>query len=115
MDETRTRKRIRRAVESRGFRIQSIEWERVCGGWTVIVDRPYVQSPRPGNDLGGLSAEEVLADIDFSLRPIETCGCYPDDRPRRHPLLPIKGDAERPLHEPGCRWYIAYRLRWWKD
>lgn len=122
MDETRTRKRIRRAVESRGFRIQSIEWEPVYsgaekeglgGGWSVIVDPRYAANTYPGNDVCGLSVEEVLADIDWSLRPTEACDCHPDDRTRRHPLVPIKGDPEHPLHEPSCRWYIAYRLRWW--
>jgi hypothetical protein len=33
----------------------------------------------------------------------------------RHPLVSIKGDPQHPLHELGCRWFIAYRLPWWKD
>jgi len=119
--EAKTRRRIRKAVEARGFGIESIEWEPVydggemsgwSGGWTVITDRPYRQSYF---ELYGLSVEEVLADIDWSLQPAEPCGCYPEDRPDRHPLNTIKGDPSRPLHEPDCRWFIAYRLRWWKD
>ncbi|WP_159794492.1 hypothetical protein [Puerhibacterium puerhi] len=122
--ESRPRRRIREAVESRGYRVKSLEWEPIyyagemsgyAGGWTLALDRPYVPNTYPGDELGGLSVEVTLADIDWSLRPSEPCGCYPEDRPGRHPLHRIKGDPERPLHEPGCRWHIAYRPRWWKD
>ena len=121
--ETRTRKRIREAVESRGFHVDQLEWEPPyvggemsgwCGGWTLILDRPYVPNTIPGDELSGLSVEELLADIDWALRPSDPCGCYQDDRPGRHPLNRIIGDPEHPLHEPGCRWYIAYRMFWWK-
>lgn len=122
MSETRTRRRIRKAVESRGFKVENLEWEAPYdagqgygGGWTVVVDRPYALYTYPGNEMGGLSVDDALADIDWSLRPTEPCACYPNDRRGRHAALRIKGDPEHPLHEPACRWYIAYHLRWWNS
>lgn len=121
--ETRARRRIRKAVESRGYAVESMDWEAIydagekmglAGGWRVTVDRDYVPNTIPGNELYGLSVEEVLADIDWSLQPAEPCDCDQGDRHRRHPLLPIKGDPERGLHDPECKWHIRYRLRWWK-
>lgn len=121
MSETRARRRIRKAVESRGCAVVSIEWEPwsagaemegIHGGWHVITDAPLHPNTNYGNDAHGLSIEEVLADIDWTIRPADPCGCYPDDR-SRHPLVPIKGDPEHPLHESDCRWFIAYRLPWW--
>ena len=120
MSETRARKRIRQAIESRGHIVESIEWEPIyhggeksglCGGWTVTTVHSFLPNTWPGNDILGLSVEEVLADIDWSIRPTEPCDC---ERPRHyHPLVPIKGDPQMALHDKGCRWFIAYRLRWW--
>lgn len=119
--ETRARQRIREAVETRGCRVLNIEWEPwgqaaekegIPGGWTVLTDAPLKPNTNYGDEVCGLSVEEVLADIDWTLRPTEPCVCYPNDRDR-HPLVSIVGDPEHPLHEPTCRWYIAYQLRWW--
>lgn len=122
MSETRARRRIRKAVESRGYGVLDMEWEPIyhggemsglSGGWTVTTDAAWIQNTNYGNEFIGLSVEEVLADIDCDHYRTPDCGCYPDDR-RRHPLVPIKGDPQHPLHEPDCRWYINYRLPWWR-
>jgi hypothetical protein len=101
MAESRTRRRIRKAVEMSGF----------CGGWTVTTDAPLKEHTNYGDEFCGLSVEEVLADIDCDLWRTPPCGCYPeDDEPFRHPL---NSRIQHPLHEPDCRWFIAYRLPWW--
>lgn len=119
---SRQRKRIQRAVELRGFHVKELDWEPLAGdvgdmgnpgGWALVVDRPYVERTWPGDDLYGLSVEELLADIDWSLRPPEPCACQPWPSPAWMPLHHLKGDPQRPLHEPGCRWFVDYRLRWW--
>lgn len=121
--ETRTRRRIRKAVESRGYSVVSIEWEPwgsavekggIPGGWTVLTDAPFWPNANYGNDAMGLSIEEVLADIDWTFHRYTDCACHPEDREGRHPAHTIKGDPERPLHEPDCRWFIHYRLPWWR-
>jgi hypothetical protein len=125
MSETRARRRIRKAVESRGYGVKSIEWEPVyyggemdgaCGGWALTTDRPHVPNTYPGDDLYGFTVEMMLAEIDEWLRPAEPCACDQGirwgDRPRS-PNRPLKGEPHRTLHEPDCRWHIAYRLPWW--
>lgn len=120
--ESRARRRIRKAVESRGFKVLSMEYEPwynagemsgITGGWTVLTDRPWEPNTNYGDEACGLSVDEVLAWIDCFFTPGEPCACYPDDRPRRSPLVPLVGDPERPLHEPACGWFIRYRLPYW--
>lgn len=119
------RERIRKAVESRGFAVKSLTWEPIysggemdglCGGWALIVDRRYNDYTYPGNDLYGLSVDELLADIDWTL-PHPPCDCAneSDENPYRHPLVPVLGDPQRPLHRADCPSHIRYRLRWWDD
>lgn len=121
--ETRARRRIRRAVESRGFKVLSIDWEPwynggemsgICGGWTVLTDRPWEPNTNYGDEAMGLSVAEVLAWIDYFFKPSEPCGCYPGDRPDRMPMNLLKGEPEGVLHKPECHWHIDYRLPWWK-
>lgn len=126
MSETRTRRRIRKAVESRGYSVKHLDYEApydagekmgLGGGWWLILDRPYVPNTFPGDDLGGLSVDELVAQIDVWLRPTEPCGCDQGirwgDHPR-DPTHPLKGDPQTTLHEPDCRWYLGYHMRWWK-
>lgn len=117
--ETLRRRRIRQAVESRGYQIKEITWEHwhnageksgMGGGWTVIVDRPYIENSVPGDDLFGLSVEEVLADIDYWLKPPELCSCDLNHSANR----PLIDDPQKPTHSPDCRWHISYKLPWWK-
>ncbi|HET6916262.1 MAG TPA: hypothetical protein VFH56_09265 [Acidimicrobiales bacterium] len=123
MSETRTRRRIRQAVEARGFRVARLDWEPIynggemcgwCGGWTLITDPPHMPpNTIPGDDLYGLSVDELLAEIDYSVKPPAPCDC---DR-THHPMLAagVINDPEKPTHGPECRWHIPYRLRWWKS
>lgn len=120
--ESRARRRIRAAVESRGYTIVSLEYEpwynagEMCGiggGWSVELDRPYLERCWPGNELEGLSVEEVLAAVDYWLKPSEPCDCD-----RRHDPISacrIKGDPKKPTHGPECPHHIKYRLPWWKQ
>lgn len=120
MAETRARRRIREAVESRGYQVETLEWEPIyyagemegdAGGWLVILDRPYLERTRPGDELYGLSVEEVLAAVDYWLPPAEPCEC---DR-AHDPIaaVRVKGDPQRPTHGIDCPHHITYRLRWW--
>lgn len=120
MSETRARRRIRQAVESRGYSVEFIDYEPwynagemmgIGGGWTVEVDRPYLQNCWPGNELHGLSVEEILADIDYWLKPAEPCGC--DLKHHASLAANVKGDPQRTTHDPDCRHHIKYRLPWW--
>lgn len=122
MSETRTRRRIRKAAESRGYRVLDMEWESIhnggemsglCGGWTVTTDAALLDRTNYGDEFCGLNVEDVLADIDCDYYRPRDCSCYPDDRKPRHASHRIKGDPEHPLHEPGCRWFIDYQLPWW--
>jgi len=114
MTETRARRRIREAVESRGYAVERLEWEPGydSGGWTLILDRDYVPNSSPGNDLYGYNVEEVLASIDYWLRPTEPCTCDL----KHDPLTACRllEDPEKPTHDTECRWHIRYRLPWWK-
>lgn len=115
MPETRARRRIRLAVESRGFTLESLDWEPafnagekmgLAGGWSGTT--------WPGNEFGGLSVDECLADIDWSLSPAEPCECRRPDG--FHPLGRLKGwPSKVGMHDPGCQWHIKYHLRWWTD
>lgn len=118
--ESRQRKRIRAAVESRGFRVDTLTWEHhypggeksgICGGWSLTVDRNFLANTYPGNDLYGLSADELLAEVDYWLQPPESCDCD-----RTHSAIAaasVLGDPEQPTHRVGCRWHLRYRLPWW--
>lgn len=118
MAETAVRRRIRRAVESRGFGVWKLTYERpyyggemegVCGGWFLWLDRD--RFPYNGeNDLCAVTVDELIAYIDYALKPVEGCECPPTSH---HPLNPLKGDPQRPLHSPECRWFLDYRLYWW--
>ncbi len=117
--ETRSRRRIRLAVESRGHQLATLSWTPWGpasemggpeGGWYGTTTKPYESSTWPGNEIMGLSTEEVLAWIDAFMQPSEPCDCPP----RRLTWVPLKGDPDEPLHRPGCRWHISYRLRWWQ-
>jgi len=122
LPESRARRRIRKAVESRGHSVLEMDYEPwynagemagIGGGWTVLTDAPLRPNTNYGDEVMGLSVEEVLADIDWWFSPPEPCDCYPDDREGRHPAHGIKGDPRHPLHEPSCRWFIRYHLAWW--
>lgn len=118
---TRTRKRITKAVESRGYSVESMEYEApyyagemsgYAGGWTVVLDRPYLPNTSPGDEFFGFSVDEVLAEIDYWLRPTEPCPC--DREHNAMQAARLKNDPQRPTHDPTCSFHIAYRLRWWK-
>ena len=123
MSETRARKRIRLAVESRGFTLESLDYETpynagemagIGGGWYGATVELIWPNTFPGNEFCGLNAEDVLADIDWSLRPTEPCDC---ERPQGfHPRGGVKGwPSQVGMHDPDCRHYIKYRLTWWQD
>ena len=118
--ETSTQRRIRKAVESRGYSISEMEYEApydagemmgYSGGWLITLDRPYLENTWPGDDLGGFNVEEVLAAIDYWLSPSGDCPC---DR-THDPIAAarVKGDPKRPTHGPDCEFHIPYQLRWW--
>ena len=59
MSETRARRRIRQAVESRGFKVEALDWEPIydsgemggaAGGWSLYLDRDCFENTHPGND-----------------------------------------------------------------
>lgn len=120
--ESRTRRRIRKAVESRGYAIESIDYEapydagEMCGyggGWSIELDRPYVENTWPGNDLWGYSVDELLAHIDYWLAPVEPCDCDRSHDPMT--ACRIKGDPKKPTHGPECPHHLNYTLRWWRN
>lgn len=114
--ETRARRRIRKAVESRGYSLVSLEWEPwydagemagIGGGWYGELDRPFVPNTRPGNDIMGLSVEEVIGCIDHQVAPPEPCGCpEPDDF-----YMTAREPCHR--HRAGCKWRLDYWFPWW--
>lgn len=124
MGESRARRRIREAVESRGFTLESLEYERPYdvgekmgwgGGWWGETAEQVWPNTFPGNEFGGLNVEDCLADIDWALKPptgFEGCDCV---RPANfHPRGGLKGwPSQVGMHDPGCRWHIEYRLTWW--
>lgn len=121
--ETRARRRIRKAVESRGYTVLDIEWEPwgaaaekegIPGGWTVLTTAPLHPNTNYGDEVYGLSVDEVLADIDWSIWPTEPCDCNPPGEFIASRLgSRYQGMPEWPIHRPDCRWHIAYRLSWW--
>lgn len=123
MAETRTRRRIREAVESRGYELVELEWEPwgmamemsgIPGGWYGRLERPYVQHAHPGDEIMGLSVDETIAWVDQFVKPPEPCDC---DRPQFYsPMNPLKDQRHlRGMHDEGCRWALDYRLRRWTD
>lgn len=109
------------AVESRGHAVKSLNWESIYdtgmdgpgGGWALRLERDYIANTFPGNDLYGLSVEELLAQIDYWLRPDGPCGC---DRSHSADMAARQiNDPQKPTHGPECRWHIPYHLRWWKE
>ncbi len=122
MAETRARKRIRKAVETRGYDVVSIEWEPwydggemsgICGGWTVMTNAPLWPNTNYGDDAYGLNIEEVIASIDWGIRPPESCDCPEAQNPKPRSGSRYHGMPETPIHQPDCRWFIGYRLSWW--
>ena len=119
--ETRTRRRIREAVESRGHSLASLDWEPAYhagemmgmgGGWTGCTVRDFLPITTPGNEFGGLNVDECLADIDRWIEPPGPCSC--ERPPFFSPVNPLRGyPLGVGMHDAGCRWHIAYRLRWW--
>lgn len=116
MTETRSRRRIRLAVESRGYNVEELEWEPIYtgaekegmgGGWSAITDRPYHDLGY--QELNALSTEELLAEIDYWLKPPELCDCGST----HYPGHPLKGDPPGPAHQVDCRWRLNYHLSWW--
>ena len=114
--ETRAHRRIRRAAESRGYQLVTLEWQPwhdagekagIGGGWFGTLDRDYLPNTWPGNEIVGLSVEEVLWSIDHFLKPPESCEC---PRPEYAGIYPPTPQWE---HDEGCRWRIRYWLPWW--
>lgn len=115
MSETRARRRIRQAVESRGYKLVTLDYEPcydageksgLGGGWYGTLDRDYLPNTWPGNDIMGLSVDEVLCWIDEFVAPPEPCDC---------PEAPSSRVSWGPTwqHVEACRWRINYWLRWW--
>lgn len=122
MSETRARRRIRLAVESRGHELVALEWEPVraggemdvdAGGWLGVVrDQNTVWGGLgAGQVVEGYSVEEAVAWVDHFHKPPEPCPCDTSDRAIYNPT---KTDRLSPLHEPTCRWYLRYELPWWQ-
>ncbi len=120
--ESRARRRIRLAVESRGYTIVSIDYEPwynagemmgIGGGWSIVLDRPYLKSPYNDNDFGALSVEEVLAYIDYWIPPEGPCDCDRTHDPIR--ASRVKGDPKRPTHGLDCPHHLKYQLPWWES
>jgi hypothetical protein len=118
--ETRARRRIRQAVESRGRELAFLDWspwqaaaekEGIGGGWYGQLE-PLNDDPLDAInqvDVMGLSVEEAIAWIDVLIDPPEPCECAA----RHSPLFPLRGDPQTGRHEPGCRWHLRYRWPWW--
>jgi hypothetical protein len=111
--ETRGVRRIRKAVESRGYGLASVEWEKLNGygegGWFITLDRDYLPNSHPGNDLCAETLDDLIAYIDHQLKPAEPCACGRT----HHPLIVLKGDPPIPLHDESCPNFLRYRLAWW--
>lgn len=83
----------------------------LAGGWSLTLDRDYLPNTHPGNDMYGLSVEELLAQIDYWLEPEGDCPC---DRTHSADMAArIINDPQKPTHGPECEWHIRYRLPWW--
>lgn len=116
MSETRARRRIRLAVESRGYQLVRLDWEPwynageksgIGGGWYGEMDRHVRANMHPSNDIMGLSVDETVAHIDHFVDAPEPCDCpNPDD---------FWLTSQTPVfrHQPGCKWRLRYWLSWW--
>lgn len=122
MSESRARRRIRLAIQSRGFTLESLDYETAYdagekmgygGGWFGSTIEQIWPNTMPGNEFGGLNVEDCLADIDWSLTPPEPCDC---DRPHGfNPRGGIKGWPVRVgMHDSDCKWHIRYTLPEWR-
>lgn len=115
--ETVARRRIRHAVESRGYRLVSLEWEPwsnggeksgICGGWLGELDRPTHPNIFPGTEIMGLSVDETVAWVDQFVPTPEPCNCAERDYP-----YPMQAHEPTFMHDEDCRWRLRYWLRWW--
>lgn len=123
MAETKARRRIRKAIESRGFTLESLDYEAPYdagemmgygGGWYGSTVEQIWPNTMPGNEFGGLNVEDALADIDWSMTPPEPCAC--DRPPMFNPRGGVKGwPSQVAMHDAECRWFIRYRLTWWRE
>lgn len=116
MMETSARKRIRRAVESRGYNLVSLRWEHwynageksgIGGGWYGILDRSYQPNSYPSDEIMGLSVEEVIAWIDEFIPVPIPCECVSP------PVALLYSTTPTNRHDPDCMWYLKYYLKWW--
>ena len=119
MTETRARRRIRKAVESRGYHLVSLEWEPwydggemvgLCGGWYGEMDRSPHPNIHPGNDIMGLSVDETVAWVDAFVTPPEPCDCPTPDYP-----TPMQSQEPLWYHAVDCPWRLEYWLCWWAE
>jgi hypothetical protein len=113
--ETKARRRIRQAVESRGFKLVSLTWEPwsnggeksgICGGWFGELDRQT--HPFPDAEIMGLSVDETVCWVDEFVPTPEPCDCDPPTYPG-----PLQSSEPTFMHEEGCPWRLRYWLRWW--
>lgn len=113
MSETSARRRIREAVESRGFSLASLSYTPAVG-WEGTTTEKIFPNMWPGDCFEGRSVDECLADIDWALPTPGPCGC---ERPASfYPLGRLKGwPSKVGCHDEGCRWFIRYRLPWWTE
>lgn len=118
--ETHTRRRIRKAVESRGYKVAVLYYESVrnggemdgwTGGWTLVLNRSYLPNTFPGDEIYGFGVNEVLAYIDYWLVPEGECPCDRSHDPLR--AVRLINDPQKPTHDPSCEFHIPYQLRWW--
>ena len=115
--ETRARRRIREAVEARGYTLTRLTWEPwgaaaeksgISGGWECQVSPRPIENFYGSEDFCGLSVEELLQYLDQFLPPREPCECPKQDRsPTLEPFTPIF------FHTEACPYRIRYWLRWW--
>lgn len=122
MAESRARRRIRKAVELYGYRLDSLEWEPVglgaemegpSGGWRGEITFPDGRSPDMNAGEGecyvlGYSVDHVLDWIDLFVRPVDPCGCPQSDYVARQ-------RAQIQTHGPECRYHLTYSLPWFKE
>lgn len=116
MAETKARRRIREAVESRGRSLVSLDWEPwgnggeksgITGGWFGTLDG-YDDDPLCGrHEIMGLSVDETVAWVDEFIKAPEPCDCPPNEE---SPFLSMVPTSK---HNTGCRWHLKYTMRWW--
>lgn len=117
MSETRARRRIRQAVESRGFKLVTLDWEPVsagsemggsCGGWYGRVDRPTDDHTWPSNEVMGLNVDSVIAWVDCFFPTPEPCDCTSG-------VSPFYSHEPVSMHDPDCKWHLDYWMPWWPE